>query len=135
MDMFNQFINLYNNGRFFRQKSVARDYWTEDPTNLTDLLVTDSQWYEQYFRGTSKCLTALLRHNNSYEFQRIRRNRFQGDIALIDFLLTANAAQLSEALPSFSVGPGSLHEQAALHLWHGGRHGQPQAQCDLQGPA
>ena len=88
MDMFNQFINLYNNGRFFRQKSVARDYWTEDPTNLTDLLVTDSQWYEQYFRGTSKCLTALLRHNNSYEFQRIRRNRFQGDIALIDFLLT-----------------------------------------------
>ena len=38
--------------------------------------------------GSSKCLTALLRHNNSYEFQRIRRNRFQGDIALIDFLLT-----------------------------------------------
>ena len=60
MDMFNQFINLYNNGRLFRQKSVARDYWTEDPTTLTDLLVTDSQWYEQ----------------------------FQGDIALIDFLLT-----------------------------------------------
>ena len=88
MDMFNQFINLYNNGRFFRQKSVAKDYWTEDPTTLTDLLVTDSQWYEQYFRGASKCLTALLRHNNSYEFQRIRRNRFQGDIALIDFLLT-----------------------------------------------
>ena len=88
MDMFNQFINLYNNGRFFRQKSVAREFWTEDPTELTDLLVTDSQWYEQHFRGPSKCLTALLRHNNTYEFQRIRRNRFQGDIALIDFLLT-----------------------------------------------
>ena len=55
---------------------------------MTDLLVTDSLWYEQYFKGASKCLTALLRHNNSYEFQRIRRNRFQGDIALIDFLLT-----------------------------------------------
>ena len=67
---------------------MAEDYRTEDPTTLTDLLVTDSQWYEQYSRGTSKCLTALLRHNNSYEFQRIRRNRFQGDIALIDFLLT-----------------------------------------------
>ena len=39
MDMFNQFINLYNNGRFFRQKAVAREYWTEDPTELTDLLV------------------------------------------------------------------------------------------------
>ena len=88
MDMFNGFINLYNNGRFFRQKAAAEDYWTEDPTALTELLVTDSQWYEQHFRGVSKCLTALLRHNNSYEFQRIRRNRFQGDIALIDFLLT-----------------------------------------------
>ena len=88
MDMFNHFINLYNNGRFFRPKSVAKDIWTEDPTALTDLLVTDSQWYEQYFKGASKCLTALLRHNNSYEFQRIRRNRFQGDVALVDFLLT-----------------------------------------------
>ena len=88
MDMFNQFINLYNNGRFFRQKSMVEEYWTEDPTALTDLLVNDSQWYEQHFKGASKCLTALLRHNNTYEFQRIRRNKFQGDIALIDFLLT-----------------------------------------------
>ena len=39
-------------------------------------------------QGCSKCLTALLRHNNTYEFQRIRRNRTQGDVALIDFLLT-----------------------------------------------
>ena len=85
MDMFNHFINLYNNGRFFRQKSVAEDFRTEDPTALTDLLVTDSQWYEQYFKGPS---TALLRHNNTHEFQRIRRNRFQGDVTLIDFLLT-----------------------------------------------
>ena len=88
MDMFNGFINLDNNGRFFRQKDVAKDFWTEDATALTDLLVTDSQWYEQHFRGASKCLTALLPHNNSYEFQRIRRNRTQGDVALIDFLLT-----------------------------------------------
>ena len=32
MDMFNQFINLYNNGRFFRQKSMVEEYGTEDPT-------------------------------------------------------------------------------------------------------
>ena len=54
MDMFNHFINLYHNGRFFRQKSVSKDFWTEDPTALTDLLVSDSQWYEQH----SKRLTA-----------------------------------------------------------------------------
>ena len=88
LQLFKLKSNLYNNGRFFRQKDVAKDFWTEDPTALTDLLVTDSQWYEQHVRGSSKCLTALLRHNNSYEFQRIRRNRTQGDIALIDFLLT-----------------------------------------------
>ena len=88
MDMFNQFINLYNNGRFFRQKSMVEEFWTEDPTALTDLLVNDSLWYEQHFKGASKCLTALLRHNNTYEFQRIRRNKSQGDVALIDFLLT-----------------------------------------------
>ena len=88
MDMFNQFINLYNNGRFFRQKSMVEEYGTEDPTTLIDLLVEDTLWYEQYFKGASKCLTALLRHNNHYEFQRIRRNKYQGDIALIDFLLT-----------------------------------------------
>ena len=52
------------------------------------LLVKDSQWYEQHFRGVSKRLTALLRQCNTYEFQRIRRTRIQGDVALIDFLLT-----------------------------------------------
>ena len=88
MDLFNGFINLYMNGRFFRQKDVAQDFWTEDPTALTELLVTDSQWYEQHFGGASKRLTALLRHNITFEFQKIRRNRTQGDIALIGFLLT-----------------------------------------------
>ena len=88
MDMFNGFINLYMNGQFFRQRDVAQDFWAEDPTALTELLVSDSQWYEQHFRSTSKMLTSLLRHNNSLEFQRIRRNRTQGDVALIDFLLT-----------------------------------------------
>ena len=38
MDMFNGFINLYNNGRFFRQRDVAEDFWAEDPTTLTQLL-------------------------------------------------------------------------------------------------
>ena len=85
MDMF---INLYNNGRFFRQKSVREDFWTEDPTTLTELLVTDTIWYEQHFRGAFKRITAMIRHKNHLEFQRIRRNRHQGDIALIDFLLT-----------------------------------------------
>ena len=88
MDMFNGIFSLYMNGRFFRQKDVNKDFWTEDPTALTELLVTDTQWYEQYFRKTSKMLTSLLRHNNSPELQHIRRNRIQGDIALIDFLLT-----------------------------------------------
>ena len=87
MDMFNGFFNLYMNGRFFRQKDVAKDFWAEDPTALTELLVTDSQRYERHFRRTSMMLTSLLRHNNSLEFQRIRRNRTQGDIVLIDFLL------------------------------------------------
>ena len=50
MDMFNGFINLYNNGRFFRQKQVSEGFWAEDPTALTELLVRDSQWYEQHFR-------------------------------------------------------------------------------------
>ena len=88
VDMFSGFINLYMNGRFFRQRDVAEDFWAEDPTALTELLVSDSQWYEQHFRSTSKRLTSLLRHNKSLEFQRIRRNRTQGDVALIDFLLT-----------------------------------------------
>ena len=63
MDLFNGY--LYMNGRFFRQRDVAEDFWTEDPTALTELLVTDSQWCEQHFRSTSKRLTSLLRHNNS----------------------------------------------------------------------
>ena len=57
MDLFNGFINLYMNGRFFRQRDVAEDFWSEDPTALTELLVTDSQWYEQHFRSASKWLT------------------------------------------------------------------------------
>ena len=60
MDMFNGFFNLYMNGRFFRQKDVAKDFWAEDPTALTELLVTDSQWYERHFRKTSTMLTSLL---------------------------------------------------------------------------
>ena len=67
---------------------MSEGFWAEDPTALTELLVRDSQWYEQHFRGASKRLTALLRHCNTYEFQRIRRTRTQGDVALIDFLLT-----------------------------------------------
>ena len=75
MDMFNGFFSLYMNGRFFRQKDVAKDLWAEDPTALTELLVTDNQWYEQYFRKTSKMLTSLLHHNKSLEFQRVRNCR------------------------------------------------------------
>ena len=89
IDMFNDVFSLYMNGRFFRQKDVNREFWAEDPTALTELLVTDTQWYEQYFRSTPKMLTSLLRHhNNSPEILRLPRNRTQGDIALIDFLLT-----------------------------------------------
>ena len=33
-------------------------------------------------------LTMLLRHGNSRELRHLRRNRIQGDIALIDFLQT-----------------------------------------------
>ena len=89
MDLFNGFFGLYMNGRFFRQKDVNKGFWMEDPTALTELLVTDTQWYEQYFRSTSKTFTSILRHNNSLELQRIRRNRIQGDVALIDFLRTS----------------------------------------------
>ena len=41
MDMFNGFINLYTNGRFFRQKEVSEGFWAEDPTALTELLVKE----------------------------------------------------------------------------------------------
>ena len=37
---------------------------------------------------TLKMFTMLLRHNNSPQLRALRRNRIQGDIALIDFLLT-----------------------------------------------
>ena len=67
---------------------MKKEFWTEDPTALTELLVTDVQWYEQHFRKTSKMLTSLLRHDNSPQLRHIRRNRIQGDVALIDFLLT-----------------------------------------------
>ena len=88
MDTFNGIFSLYMNGRFFRQKDVKKEFWTEDPTALTELLVTDVQWFEQYFRKTSKMFTMLLRHDNIPQLRNLRRNRIQGDIALIDFLLT-----------------------------------------------
>ena len=87
MDMFNSMFNLYMNGRF-RQKEVKEEFWAEDPTALTELLVKDVLWYEQYFRKTSKMLTMLLRHDNSQQLRNLRRNRIQGDIVLIDFLQT-----------------------------------------------
>ena len=86
MDMFNGIFSLCMNGRFFRQKDVKQELWTEDPTALTVLLVTNVQWYEQYFRKTSKMFTMLLRHDNSPQLRNIRRNRIQGDVVL-DFLL------------------------------------------------
>ena len=88
MCMFNDIFSLYMNGQFFRQKEMKREFWTEDPTALTELLVSDVQWYERHFRKTSKMFTMLLRHDNSPQLQGIRRNRIQGDVALIDFLLT-----------------------------------------------
>ena len=65
MDMFNGMFSLYMSCRFFNQKDVKKEFWTEDPTSLTELLVTDVQWYEQYFRKVSKMFTMLLRHDNS----------------------------------------------------------------------
>ena len=38
MDMFN---GMYLNGRFLHQKAVQEEFWTEDPTALTELLVSD----------------------------------------------------------------------------------------------
>ena len=64
---------------FFRQKEVSEGFWAEDPTAVRTV---------NGMSGASKRLTALLRHCNTYEFQRIRRTRTQGDVALIDFLLT-----------------------------------------------
>ena len=88
MDMFNGTFSLYLNGRFFHQKAVREEFWTEDPTALTELLVKDSQWYEQRFRKVSKMITMLLRHNNDQQLRSLRRSRIQGDIVLIDFLQT-----------------------------------------------
>ena len=88
MDMFNGTFSLYLNGRFFQQKSVREEFWAEDPTALTELLVKDGQWYEQHFRKVSKMITMLLRHNNDQQIRSLRRNRIQGDIVLIDFLQT-----------------------------------------------
>ena len=45
MDMFNGMFSLYLNGRFFKQKAVGEEFWAEDPTALTELLVKDGQWY------------------------------------------------------------------------------------------
>ena len=86
--MFNGIFSLYINGRFFRQKDVKKGFWTEDPTTLTELLVTDVQYHEQYYRKMSRMFTTLLCHENSPQLRSLRRNRIQGDIALIDFLLT-----------------------------------------------
>ena len=76
------------NGRFFRQKDVKEEFWTEDPTALTELLVNDVQWCEQHFRKLSNMLTMLLHHSNDQQLRNLRRNRIQGDIVLIDFLQT-----------------------------------------------
>ena len=133
MSMFNDIFSLYMNGRFFRQKEMKKEFWTEDPTALTELLVTDVQWYERHFRKTSKMFTMLLRHDNSPQLQGIRRNRVQGDVALIDFLLTVidDAAQLPEAVSCVFVGPRSLRGQAALHIWHRDWYQQPSRRSGL----
>ena len=67
---------------------MKEELWTADPTALTELLVNNVQWCEQYFRKVSKMLTMLLRHDNSQQLRNLRRNRIQGDIVLIDFLQT-----------------------------------------------
>ena len=85
-DMFNGMFSLYMIGRFFQQRKAKEEFWTEDPTALTQLLVNDVQWYEQHFRKVSKMLTMLLHHSNDQQLRHLRRNRIQGDIVLIDFL-------------------------------------------------
>ena len=54
MDMFNGLFSLYMNGRFFLQKDVTEEFWTENPTALTELLIKDVQWCEQHFRKVSR---------------------------------------------------------------------------------
>ena len=107
MDVFNGFFSLYMNGRFFRLKDVTKDFWAEDPTALTELLVTDTQWYEQYFRRTSKMLTSLLRHNNSPEILRLRRNRrnrTQGGVALLTSFSLARRSAIPRSCALLSCG-------------------------------
>ena len=55
MDMFNGMFSLYMNGRFFRQKDVKKELWTEDPTSLTELLVTKARC-----RHAHACLCVCL---------------------------------------------------------------------------
>ena len=86
MDMFNGIFSLYLNGRLFKQKSVRDEFWTEDPTTLTELLTKDGQWYDQHFRKVPKMITMLLRHSDDQQIRFLRRSRIQGDIVLIDFL-------------------------------------------------
>ena len=77
MDTFNGFFSLYVNGRFFRQKDVAENFWAEDPTALTEVLVNDSHWYHQHFQRPSKMLTSLLRHSGPLGRTHLARGRGQ----------------------------------------------------------
>ena len=133
MDTFNGMISLYVNGRLFQQKSVREEFWTEDPTTLTELLVKDGQWYEQHFRKVSKMTTTLLRHSSDEQFRNLRRNRIQGDIVLIDLLPPDrfDEAQLSDFTSCLLVGLGSLHGEEALHLRHCQGYQQPEGRCQL----
>ena len=56
---------------------------TEDPTPLLTLSSEDRQWYDQFFLGLSKKLTALLRRSNDEQIRLLQRNPVQGDIVLI----------------------------------------------------
>ena len=78
MDMFNGMFSLYLNGRFFKQRAVQEEFWTEDPKHSQRRLS----------RAVSSMITMLLRHNNDQQIRSFRRNRSQGDVALIDFLRT-----------------------------------------------
>ena len=112
-------------GRFFQQKSVREEFWTE-------LLVKDSQWYELHFRKVSRMITMLLRHTNEEQLRNLRKNRIQGDIVLIDFLQTDVMKRNFPTLcPLFPCGPGSLHGEEALHLQHCQGYQQLEGRCQL----
>ena len=49
-------------------------------------MTEDRQRYDSHFLGLSKMLTTLLRLSNDDQIRRLRRNRVQGDVILIDFL-------------------------------------------------